>query len=54
MVSLFSEFGSIIFWPKTLDYNKAVCKGDDLYPPRLLHQNYRCYRGQNVAVSRCY
>ena len=23
MVSLFSEFGSIIFWPKTMDYNKA-------------------------------
>ena len=23
MVSLFSDFGSIIFWPKTMDYNKA-------------------------------
>ena len=24
MVSLFSEFGSIIFLPKTMDYNKVV------------------------------
>ena len=24
MVSLFSEFGSINFWPKTMDYNKGV------------------------------
>ena len=23
MVSLFAEFGSIIFWPKTMDYNKV-------------------------------
>ena len=23
MVCLFSEFGSINFWPKTMDYNKA-------------------------------
>ena len=26
MVSLFAEIGSISFWPKTMDYNKALMK----------------------------
>ena len=34
--------------------HSSTCKGDDLYPSCLLHQNYRCYGGQNVIVSRCY
>ena len=45
------------YYSQNVSEHSSTCKSDDLYPSyslkRLLHQNYGCYRGQNVNSGRC-
>ena len=50
MVSLFSEFGSIIFWPKTMDYNKAFWPKSRSFFVVILLPNGRCYEAETCAI----
>ena len=50
MVSLFGDFGSIIFWPKTLDYNKAFLPKSREFSVVLLLDSGRCYEAEICAI----
>ena len=48
MVSLFSEFGSIIFWPKTLDYSKVFRR---IIPVFVITPHWKVLRSWNLCQS---